>query len=261
MYTATVPTPWRRAEVFASTNGGTSWQNVTGDLPDRYYVDLYVSHHDDRVLYITLSGFGASHLFRTENAGESWQDIGIGLPDVPTSAVTVDPQEPHHIYVGNDLGVYASQDYGGTWSEFKEGLPTAVLVMDLSISPSDRKLRAVTHGNGVYERTLLESSTIHREDGIAAVESFRLYQNYPNPFNPSTEIAFSLPHPCFVTLKVYNTMGQEVRTLVSDGYPAGSFTIAWDGKNGLGQSLAGGMYLCRLRAGDRILTKKMTLIR
>ena len=261
VYAATVPTQDRRAEVFASTNGGSSWQNITGDLPDRYYVDLHVSHHDDRVAYITLSGFGSSHLFRTEDGGETWQDIGIGLPDVPTSAVTVDPQEPNHIYIGNDLGVYVSTDYGGSWSEFKEGLPTAVLVMDLSISPSNRKLRAVTHGNGVYERTLLESSTIHPEDAIAAVESFRLYQNYPNPFNPSTKIAFSLPDPCFVTLKVFNAMGQEVRTLTSDGYPAGKFTVSWDGKNSLGQPVADGTYIYRFRAGNRILTKKMALIR
>jgi hypothetical protein len=96
-----------------------------------------------------------SHVFRSMNGGLTWEDIGGGLPDVPTNAIAVDPVDHRILYVGNDLGVWASTDYGSTWNVFCEGLPEAVMVIDLSISDSNRLLRAATHGNGVYERTLL----------------------------------------------------------------------------------------------------------
>ena len=261
VYAATVPTRHRRAEVFASIDGGDHWSNVTGNLPDRYYVDLQVSPHDDGVAYITLSGFGSSHIYRTESYGESWTDIGHELPDVPTSALIIDPEDPNHIYVGNDLGVYVSTNFGESWVEFSEGMPTAVLVMDLSISPSNRKLRAVTHGNGVYERTLLASTNIHDDPFQRWNSPVELFQNTPNPFNPTTEITFYLRESSYVHLSIYNMKGQKIRTVIANGYPAGRFSITWDGKNNSGHSVPGGVYLYHLRTDDFMKTKKMMLIR
>ena len=261
VYAATVPSSSKRAEVFSSTDGGSSWQNITGSLPDRYYVDMQVSPLDDNVVYITCSGFGSSHLYRTVDGGQSWIDIGNGLPDMPTSSVIVDPEDPAHIYVGNDLGVYVSTDYGSTWLEFGESLPTAVLVMDLSISPSNRKIRAITHGNGVYERTLLIPTTGTITDHQSAILAYDLFQNYPNPFNPSTEIKFNIPEPSFVTLIIYSVIGKEIRTMAASGYPKGIYTISWDGKNNTGQPVAAGKYIFRLKAGSYVKSIKMTLIR
>ena len=106
------------------------------DGEGRFFVDLVVSPVDDQIVYLTLSGFGTSHLYWSDNGGGAWINIGAGLPDVPTQAVIVDPDNPDHLYVGNDLGVYVSVDHGLNWHTFGEGLPTAVMVMDLSISPS-----------------------------------------------------------------------------------------------------------------------------
>ena len=155
VYAATVPGSGRRAQVFASSDGGQTLRDVTGSLPDRYYIDLVVSHHDPRVAYITLSGYGSPHVFRSEDGGQSWVDIGKGLPDVPTSALVIDPANHRTIYLGNDIGVFVSVDYGQSWVQWKEGMPSAALVMDLSLSISNRKIRAVTHGNAVFERGML----------------------------------------------------------------------------------------------------------
>ena len=260
VYAATVPSAGKRAEVFASENGGTSWENVTGDLPDRYYIDMQVSPYDPAVVYITLSGFGSSHLYRTENGGDSWDDVGQGLPDVPTSAVAVDPACPEHIYIGNDLGVYASTDNGENWITFCENLPTAVLVMDLSISPVNSRLRAVTHGNGVYERDLISVSQI-RNEKRDPVQAFDLHQNYPNPFNSSTQIRFEMFVPSYLNLTVYNMRGQKVRSLIADGYPAGSHRIVWDGRDSSGKPVSSGIYVCRLKAKNHIKSIKMNLQR
>ena len=143
--------------VFMTGDGGQTWQNITFNLPDRYVVDLVVAPKNGNIVYAALSGFGTPHLYRRSGDASLWEDISRGLPDLPTSAVVVDPEDPKNIYAGNDLGVWVSTDYGSTWSSFSGSLPEAVLVMDFSVSESDRKIRAVTHGSGVWERSLLPS--------------------------------------------------------------------------------------------------------
>jgi hypothetical protein len=91
--------------------------------------------------------------------------------------------------------------------------------------------------------------------------NFSLSQNYPNPFNPTTTIAYDLQQMTFVTLTIYNTLGQEVRTLVNTQQTAGSYQVKWDGKNDSGNALASGVYLYRLRADDYMETKKMVLMK
>jgi photosystem II stability/assembly factor-like uncharacterized protein len=144
-----------RARLFRTVNGGASWSDVTGTLPDRYPLDVVVDPADSRVVYAAFGGFGSGHLFKSIDAGASWADISGSLPDMPTSAVAIDPLHTNIVYAGNDMGVYASTDAGSTWSAFGEGLPDAVIVADLAISPSNRALRVATHGNGVYERKLI----------------------------------------------------------------------------------------------------------
>ena len=157
VYAATAPyVPHStRPEVFKTRDGGLTWENITSNLPDRYIVDLVTAPKNGDIVYAALSGFGTSHVFRLSGDSPNWEDIGIGLPDLPTNAVAVDPEDPKNIYIGNDLGVWVTTDYGLTWNSFSGGLPEAVLVMDLSIQDSGRKIRAATHGNGVYERSLL----------------------------------------------------------------------------------------------------------
>lgn len=154
VYATTAPVH-SRARIFRSFDSGTNWDEITQDLPDRYPMDIIVGPQGDEYLYLVFSGFGTSHVVKSEDAGDQWIDIGQGLPDVPTSAVFVDPQFPDHIYVGNDLGVYVSLDGGLDWAAHNSGLPDAVLVMDLSYSPANNSLRVVTHGNGVYESSLI----------------------------------------------------------------------------------------------------------
>jgi hypothetical protein len=100
-------------------------------------------------------------------------------------------------------------------------------------------------------------------DDVADVPTdYALNQNYPNPFNPSTTIEYLLPTAQQVSVKVYNLMGQEVRTLV-DGQmmPEGRHQTVWDGRNSEGATVASGTYLYTLEYGDVRLTKSMVLIK
>jgi hypothetical protein len=84
-----------------------------------------------------------------------------------------------------------------------------------------------------------------------------LYQNYPNPFNPVTHIEFGISHSGEVTLKIFNLLGEEVVTLVSDRLPAGHYSYEWTPRAGI----ASGIYLYRLHAGKYLETRKMILMR
>jgi photosystem II stability/assembly factor-like uncharacterized protein len=148
-----------RPTVHVTRNGGTTWANVTGALPDRILMDVAVDPVDDRIAYVAASGFDSGHVFKTTNGGTSWTDVTGSLPDAPTSAVIVDPLSPGDVYVGNDVGVFVSRDGGATWASFNAGLPEAVLVTDLQVSPLDRTLRVATHGNGMWKRSI-ESSAV-----------------------------------------------------------------------------------------------------
>jgi parallel beta-helix repeat protein len=86
--------------------------------------------------------------------------------------------------------------------------------------------------------------------------TYHLDQNFPNPFNPSTTIEFDLPKTSEVTLKIFNILGEEVTTLVSDRLSAGSYSYEWDASN-----LASGVYLYRLEAEGYVETKKMILMK
>jgi len=87
-------------------------------------------------------------------------------------------------------------------------------------------------------------------------KSFYLYQNYPNPFNPTTTIEFSLPRTEFVTLKIFNILGEEVDVLVSKKLPPGKYKHEWDARE-----LASGVYLYRIQAGDFVKSRKMVLLK
>ncbi len=102
--------------------------------------------------------------------------------------------------------------------------------------------------------------------GTVQVEStlptqFALHQNYPNPFNPETRIVYDLPRDARVTLRVYNAIGQVVRTLVDARQKAGSHAVVWNGQTKFGEPVSGGIYFYELRTGNFRQIRKMVLMR
>ena len=95
----------------------------------------------------------------------------------------------------------------------------------------------------------------------ARPEELALGQNYPNPFNSETVIRYALPRETTVTLTVYDMLGQRVARLVYGLRPAGVHTVTWDGLDDGDRELATGLYLYRLEAGDRVLSRKLLLLR
>ncbi len=92
-------------------------------------------------------------------------------------------------------------------------------------------------------------------------KKFGLSPNYPNPFNPSTEIVFELPRFSKVELVVYNQVGQKIRTLVDGKKRAGRYVVKWDGRDDNGRIVPGGIYVCKMVAGDFSAHTKMLFLR
>ena len=91
---------------------------------------------------------------------------------------------------------------------------------------------------------------------------FMLSQNYPNPFNPQTEIQYTIPKKSRIQLKIYNTLGEDVISLVNEEKLAGTYKVQWNGKNEQGNSLPSGLYYYCLKADNMIIsTNKMILLR
>jgi hypothetical protein len=91
---------------------------------------------------------------------------------------------------------------------------------------------------------------------LTTVTSYGLQQNYPNPFNPSTRIKFSIPQSEFVSLKVFDILGNEVATLVNEQRAPGAYEVSFDAGN-----LASGVYVYTLTAGDFVQTRKLMLMK
>lgn len=116
--------------------------------------------------------------------------------------------------------------------------------------------------NDVHIRvTVRKRVVIDVDDNPITVNSYQLYPNFPNPFNPTTAIKYDLKENTKVTLKIFNTLGQEVRTLVNTKQNAGTYTLNWDGKNDAGLQVSSGLYIYRIEAGNFVKSHKMMLLK
>ena len=105
-----------------------------------------------------------------------------------------------------------------------------------------------------------DSTTSVISDLILPVET-NLYQNYPNPFNPSTNINFRINETSIVSIKIFNVLGKEIRTLLEDYLTSGEHTIKWNGNDDKGNILPGGVYFIQMIAGSYQKTIKTILLK
>ena len=169
--TALAQAPSSTAVVWAATSTGRvfrtlnataatpAWLSVNIDsdpVPYRFITDLAVDPSNPQVVHLTLSGFNGAgakqtgHVFRSTDGGNVWVDVSGNLPNTPANAVAVVPNGTGRLlFVGTDVGVFASSNAGATWARYQTGLPN-VVVSDLQVDPAARRLVAATHGRGMF---------------------------------------------------------------------------------------------------------------
>jgi photosystem II stability/assembly factor-like uncharacterized protein len=142
-----------QGKIFLTTDGGEHWCPAGSGLPRAVVRDVVPSAHDANLVYVVLSGKensdSASYVFRSNDFGETWESIASNLPSESCNALAEDPKTKDLIFVGTDLGVYASIDGGREWHSLCDTLPTAS-VMDLQVHGRDGILVAATHGLSIF---------------------------------------------------------------------------------------------------------------
>ncbi len=240
-----------------------TWVEITPPNNNGAWVrDVIVNPDDQSKIYAVYSGFNNDNVFPTkhvwysENAGETWTDISGNLPDVPVYSIIVNPDDDETIYLGTETGVYQTTDLGTEWIKAGSGMPDYVPVYDLVLQKTTGRIFAFTHGRGVFV------SQVPLSVEFNGAQQFTLEQNYPNPFNPTTTIKYTIPQLNGVetrystSLRIYNTLGEEIATLVNQEQAPGEYSVQFDATG-----LASGVYFYTLRAGNFVATKKMVLLK
>lgn len=145
----------------------------------------------------------------------------------------------------------------GSKGQFISIVPSEDLILIRIGNSSDSSLAPINFHNEIWKRMqkIRGLSAVGSEEGAESIE-FSLHQNYPNPFNPATRIEYSIQGSGNVSLKVFNTLGQEVATLVDSYKSAGSHYISFDAS-----SLTTGVYFYTLSTPEATSTKKMLLLK
>lgn len=142
-----------------ATNATPAWSDVSTGLPVRRCTELCVDPGNSNVVYAAFSGFQANNLYKSTDGGTSWADATgsgtTGLPDAPVRAVTLHPNNSNWVYVGTEVGIFASEDGGATWSTSNAG-PANCSVDDLFWM--NNVLVAATHGRGMFRITINTST-------------------------------------------------------------------------------------------------------
>ena len=257
-------------------NGLSRW--VVGGEVSHWNVSTSACHSSSHSLTDSPSGY-------YNNSNESWASMIQGLDLISFSSASLTFWHNDNLEPDFDSAlVEVSTDGGANWECLGDGfrgnsngwVHEVRSLQDYCGEAGDVRIRfrLLTDGSVDDDGWYIDDVQILAGEEAVGVEdpgdsffpgAFFLGQNYPNPFNPTTTIHYAHTNegriPNHVTLKLYNVLGQEVRTLVNEDKEPGSFAVSWDGRDNSGRQVGSGIYFYRLQAGDFLRTKKMILLR
>ncbi len=192
-----------------------------------YTVEVY--NNGDGVDLVTVTALSQNGWTVTGGTGPGGQFIGAGEHVTIQFQVTIPP--------GAGVG---TQDI-------------LTVTATSQFSPAENFVKQIT--------TTVDQQTAVDDVDFVVPGQFALAQNYPNPFNPETRISFEMEKGADVSLEVFDILGRKVSTLHSGYLPTGSYEFSWYGADESGRQAASGIYFYRLSAGDKSITRKMTLLK
>lgn len=245
-------------ESYKTLDGGETWvelnTNIESDIRSSYFTD-------EQTGYIVTYSLGSSSIMKTIDGGVSWNTVhqtpGYGLFSVFFNSVDTGYVAGGYKSRDSDPMILKTTDGGDTW---------------VNQNPPDNPSKAIKSihfvnkcvGYAVGIDGLILKTT-NAGDSILCKEippaDFKLNQNYPNPFNNKTTIDYNLPVDTQVQLKIYNILGQKVKTLVNTFQIAGEREITWNGTDDEGHLLSTGIYIYRIKLRNLLISKKMIYIK
>ena len=228
--------------------------SVDGSTGNTIYNNILINHHGFRgsisIDAASASGFVSDYNIlvnrMSDDDGNSnmnltqWQSLGYDLHSMianPEAQIFID-------YLNNNF--HLQQNSQAVDAGTNLVLPIVYEDMDNISRPQGSGFDI-----GCYEFT----NTVSVDEKVLP-QSFQLFQNYPNPFNPATTLSFAINQSSFITLKVYDVLGNEIAKLIDEERPAGKYEASFNGS-----ILSSGIYFYRLQAGSLAQTKSMILIK
>jgi photosystem II stability/assembly factor-like uncharacterized protein len=250
-------------KLYKTTNGGNDWTVISDTVACRTirFFDenlgiIYGAHLVDSVC--------VPQMYRTKDGGQSWEYIYTVSTDFCMDIEFI-PNRPSDVWLIAGNRAFFSSDSGSNWTaelyipelDYYYGFHDIVFTDSstgwlLGITPQPRTYHLYRTTNGGFGG-LVE---INKEKNKNLPAEYSLYQNYPNPFNPSTKIGFRITVLGFVSLKIFDVIGNEIVTLVNEEKPAGTYEIEFNSTD-----LPSGIYFYQLQAGSFIQTRKMVYLK
>ncbi|MDQ3019565.1 MAG: T9SS type A sorting domain-containing protein [Bacteroidota bacterium] len=232
-----------RDYMMLSTDGGYNFSSI--NIPPLKELSF---DYTDNIIF----GVSQNKIYKSINNGVSWDSS-----DVPFSLNTleVSPDNNNIIYAGTQTGLYRSLNQGASWDLYNNSFTPSKNVIGLSKEINTGDTIFVCTNDAVYKvfRDFLVG--ISNSNSITA-GSYILEQNFPNPFNPNTIINYELSTKNYVTLKIFNSIGKEVATLVNQKQSPGRYSVDFNAAN-----LPSGIYFYRIQTEGFIQTKGMMLLK
>jgi hypothetical protein len=268
-------------EIKGYKTNGTDLTAVRIKMEDGDDLELYGSITAIFSTYFELNGLvitidNTTSYLNHLNQNISYSDLEVGFfvevkfivnPDGSAKATRVKIEDlPGFITVIGSIGSVSNSNIQLELSDFKINASTVVLDKSYKVISANELtsgesvtlwVDATESSNPVVLQILSKVNSItSAKTGIIVEKSFELQQNYPNPFNPTTNISFLLQNSEFVSLKIFNAIGQEVKTLVNENMSAGSHTVEFNATD-----FTSGIYFYRLESGNTVSIKKMMLMK
>jgi photosystem II stability/assembly factor-like uncharacterized protein len=283
--------------IIKSTDSGNNWELMNLNIDNINYIDnIKIDPFNKEIVYAVIAIRGTinkNSLIRTTHGGDGWSIIADTAGNF-----FVNTEESKYLYNCYGNTVFISDNYGETFSSISTGYEIKVvdagknkegelygltyngsfilsedygynwkLIDDLTEDAGVQDLQVCSSGSG---NAVLFGSTWHH--GILKYEindpviysgreevnnlHYQLSQNYPNPFNPKTTIKYSLPYESLVQVFIYNTLGEREAELVNTFQEAGRYEVEWNAEN-----FVSGIYICQIKAGKFISSKKLILLK
>jgi len=239
-------------QVFVTTNGGTSWTDISTGLPSStdYCNELCVCPTNPSLVWAVFSGYDTKRVFYSSNAGSTWTNISSGLPQYPINCIAYENGTNGSLYVGTDVGgIYYKDNTMTNWIPYSTGLPN-VRISDFQMDYNANQIIAATYGRSIwkcnfYVNPTSVNSVTAEENGVTV---------YPNPSNGTITFKSSVVSGKSSVI-IYNMLGEKIYSEQLTSYNS-QFTIDLSNQ-------PGGMYFYQLydSANNPVAEGKFSIVR